>query len=121
MFDLTKQEKIILIFLCLTFVLGLGISAYKKTHEGSRVDVQPYKMAALQEADRLIAQQSVVNINSFKIDELTRLPGVGEVLAERIVQHHKLHGSFKSKEQLLQVKGIGEKKLEKLKDLITLE
>ncbi|MBU4140388.1 MAG: helix-hairpin-helix domain-containing protein [Candidatus Omnitrophica bacterium] len=121
MFDLTRQEKIILIFLSLTFVSGLGISAYKKTQKRLELDVRPYEMAALQDADKFIAQQRFININSFEIDELTRLAGVGEKLAERIVEYHKLHGPFKSKEDLMQVEGIGGKKFEKIKDLIILE
>lgn len=118
---MTRQEKIILIFLSLTFVTGLGVSAYKKTQKRLELDVRPYEMAALQDADKFIAKHSFVNINSFKIDELTRLAGVGEKLAERIAEYHKLHGPFKSKEDLMRVKGIGEKKFEKIKDLIILE
>lgn len=121
MFDLTKQEKIILIFLSLTFVTGLGIGSYKKAQEKIELDVQPHKMVALQDADRFIAQQSVININSFKIDELTRLPGVGEKIAQRIVEYHRRYGLFKSKEELMQVNGIGEKKFENIKDLIILK
>jgi competence ComEA-like helix-hairpin-helix protein len=121
MFDLTKQEKIILIFLSLTFVTGLGISSYKKAQKKIELDIQPYRMVALEDADRFIAQQSVININSSKIDELTRLPGVGGKIAQRIVQYHTLHGPFKSKEELMQVKGIGKKKFAKIKDLIVLE
>ena len=118
---MTRQEKIILIFLSLSFVSGLGISAYKKTQKSSELKVDPHKMAALQDADKFIAQQRFININSFEIDELTRLAGVGEKLAQRIAQYHRLHGPFKSKEELMQVKGIGEKKFEKIKDLIILK
>ncbi|NQS99751.1 MAG: helix-hairpin-helix domain-containing protein [Candidatus Omnitrophica bacterium] len=121
MFALTKQEKVILIFLSLSFVSGLGISAYKKSQQKIELSVQPYKMAALQDADRLIEQHSKVNINSFKTDELTALPGVGPKLAERIIAHHRTHGAFRTKEELMQVKGIGEKTFEKIKGAIVLE
>lgn len=121
MFDLTKQEKIILLFLTASFITGLGIGAYKKSQSRLKLDIQPYQMAALEDADDFIAQHSQVNINSLNADELTRLPGVGEKLAARIVAYHKLHGAFRAKEELLQVKGIGEKKFEQLKDLIILE
>ena len=122
MFDLTKQEKIILIFLCLSFVTGLGVNAYKKSQQKVELSVQPYKIKTTRiEVDKFIEQHSSININSFKINELTRLPGVGEKLAARIVEYHKVHGPFKTKVELMQVKGIGEKKLEKIKGLIVLE
>ena len=121
MFDLTKQEKAILLFLSLSFVCGLGINAYKKSRPDLELSVQPYKVDfARSEADKFIQEQSQININSFEIDELTRLPGVGQKLAAMIVEYHKIHGSFRTKEELMQVKGIGEKKFEKIKDLIIL-
>lgn len=48
------------------------------------------------------------------------LPGIGEVLAERILLYRTEHGPFTYVEQLLYVEGIGEKKLEELLDLITI-
>ncbi len=122
MFDLTKQEKIILIFLSLSFVAGLGVSAYKKSRQELELDIQPYKIDSIREkSDEFIERQRSININTFKIDELTRLPGVGEKIAARILDYHKMHGPFKAKEELMQVKGIGQKKLEKIKELIVLE
>lgn len=122
MFDLTRQEKIILLFLAFSFVAGLGISAHKKAQQRLELSIAPDQTTATRaQADRFIEQQRFININSFKIEELRRLPGVGEKLAAEIVAYHKLHGSFRAKEELMQVKGIGEKKFEKLKELIALE
>ena len=122
MLDLTKQEKVILIFLASTFITGLGVSAYKKSRQNIQLEVQPYKInTAREEADKFIEDYSLININGFKIDELSRLPGVGDKIAARIVDYRKRHGPFRAKEELMQVKGIGEKKFEKIKDLIVLE
>jgi len=122
MFDLTKQEKVILIFLASTFITGLGVSSYKKSQQSVKLQVQPYKInTAREEADKFIEDYSLININSFKIDELSRLPGVGDKIAARIMDYHKTHGPFRAKEELMQVKGIGEKKFEKIKDLIILK
>ena len=60
-----------------------------------------------------------VNINTGLREELLTLPGVGEVIAERIIAYLEENGPFSSIEELVNVKGIGEKTLEKLKDLIT--
>ena len=54
----------------------------------------------------------IVNVNTAGEEELQALPGVGPVLAKSIVEHRKSHGSFKSAEDLLDVSGIGKKKLE---------
>ncbi|MBN3038231.1 MAG: helix-hairpin-helix domain-containing protein [Candidatus Omnitrophica bacterium] len=71
--------------------------------------------------DSLIAQQASVNINSLDVNELCRLSGIGQVLAERIVEYHRANGPFTTKEELMQVKGIGEKKFKTIKDLIVLQ
>ncbi len=62
----------------------------------------------------------VVNINEADIDELTMIPYIGEVLAKRIISYRENYGPFESFEELLNIKGIGEKKLEKMIEYIDL-
>jgi competence ComEA-like helix-hairpin-helix protein len=62
-----------------------------------------------------------IPINRADKDILTSLPGIGPVLAERIVQRRNQHGLFRSKDELLQVTGIGPKKFAALVDHITLD
>jgi competence protein ComEA len=62
-----------------------------------------------------------IPINRADKDILTSLPGIGPVLAERIMQRRNQHGFFKSKDELLQVTGIGPKKFAALVDNITLD
>ena len=54
------------------------------------------------------------NINTATEAELQRLPRIGPALAARIVEHRRVHGPFRRPEQITDVKGIGEKTLEKL-------
>lgn len=63
-------------------------------------------------------EAEVININTASKQELMRLPGVGEVLAQRIIEYREAHGGFKALEELMNVKGIGPKLLEKIKDRI---
>lgn len=56
-----------------------------------------------------------VDLNRAGVEELQRLPGVGPVLAGRIIEHRAEHGAFESVEDLLDVPGIGEAKLNQLR------
>ncbi len=56
-----------------------------------------------------------LNINSATVEELASLPGVGPVLARRIVEYRSRHGPFRQPEDLLKIKGIGPARLARLK------
>lgn len=60
-----------------------------------------------------------VNINTATKEELTTLDGIGEKYAERIIETRERRGGFTSIEQITEVKGIGQKRFEKIKDEIT--
>lgn len=60
-----------------------------------------------------------IDINTADRYQLAMLPGIGEVLADRILAYRDAHGSFPCVEELLNVEGIGTKKLEEILDLIT--
>lgn len=60
----------------------------------------------------------VVNINTASLEELDALPGVGPSTAQAILDDREKNGPFSSPEDLMRVSGIGEKKFEKIRDLI---
>ncbi|MEW2431310.1 ComEA family DNA-binding protein [Micromonospora sp. NPDC047644] len=60
-----------------------------------------------------------LNLNTATLAQLDALPGVGPVLAQRILSHRDQHGGFKSVGDLRQVDGIGDARYEQLKDLVT--
>lgn len=62
-----------------------------------------------------------IDINSAGIDELKTLDGIGDAAASKIIEYRETYGSFKNREELLNVSGIGEKKLEKIYDFIFVE
>ena len=71
----------------------------------------------------LFAVAAVAAININKADEaaLRSLPGVGAKKAAAIVEYRDTHGGFKSVDDLRNVKGIGKKMMEKLRDQVTIE
>jgi competence protein ComEA len=67
------------------------------------------------------ASDSLIDINRAGLEELMRLKGIGEVKAQRIIDRRKELGKFSNVDELLSVKGIGEKTLAKLKRYIKCE
>ena len=59
-----------------------------------------------------------LDINSARIEELMALPGIGETLAQRVVEYRKSHGRFRSVDELRKVRGIGEKRMEQISPLV---
>lgn len=62
-----------------------------------------------------------IDINTATVQMLEQLPGIGPTLAQRIVDHRDANGPFLSTGDLTQVEGIGQKKLEDILDLITVQ
>ena len=66
-------------------------------------------------------KNNLININTASIQELDALPGVGEATANKIVNYREEKGKFNSIEEIKNVNGIGDKKYEELKTLISIE
>jgi competence protein ComEA len=66
------------------------------------------------------APQRPVNLNTATVTELMQLPRVGQKTAERILAFRKQHGGFQRPEELMNVKGIGEKAFAKLKPFLSI-
>jgi competence protein ComEA len=62
---------------------------------------------------------ALVNVNVATTTELETLPGIGEVIAQAIVDHRTENGPFATVDQLLDVTGIGDATLENIRELVT--
>ena len=60
-----------------------------------------------------------LDLNTATAEDLQELPGIGEVIAQRIIDYRELCGRFLDPEQLMEVDGIGQAKYEKLRELVT--
>ncbi|RPJ75351.1 MAG: helix-hairpin-helix domain-containing protein [Acidobacteria bacterium] len=65
------------------------------------------------------AAAAPVNLNTATAEQLDGLPGVGQAMAARILEYRQKNGGFKKIEELMNIKGIGEKNFLKLKPLVT--
>ena len=73
-----------------------------------------------QDAPRAATTASVpLNLNAATVAQLETLPGIGRATAERIIEYRQKTGGFKKAEDLMNVRGIGEKSFLKLKPLVT--
>lgn len=137
-FGFTSAERRVVIILLSTFLVGITIKVVRSAFGGP----QQYNYASsdsafaalsgtqnvpgYQTADSLkkfvTAKKSVIDsiidINSATKAQLTGLPGIGDVIAERIISYRKSHGRFKSVRELMSVEGIGEKKFNKIASLV---
>ena len=107
------------------FTLGLFVG--RNSGSGTVTLAVPAQMQTAPTAAATAAAETVptetvrfpVNINTADADTLTALPGIGRVLAERIVAYRRQNGPFRAVEEIMKVEGIGEKKAEAILDLIT--
>lgn len=98
---LTHHRAIALALVACLVVLGASLSAEARA-------------AAASSADGAKAGQAI-DINRASVEELTAIPGIGKSLAQRIVDFRDENGPFKRVEDLLKIRGIGEKSLEKIR------
>jgi competence protein ComEA len=79
-----------------------------------------YPFAALEaSAGEPTAEGEPVNLNTATREQLDKLPGVGPSTAEKIIAHRQEHGPFLQPEDLMNVKGIGPSKFDKLRSLVS--
>ncbi len=60
----------------------------------------------------------LININTAGVDQLVKLPRIGQKIAERIIQFRKKNGKFKRVQDIMKVKGIGEKTFKKFEKML---
>ncbi|MGE0862707.1 MAG: ComEA family DNA-binding protein [Vicinamibacterales bacterium] len=77
--------------------------------------------AAPAQAPAPAAEKAALNLNAATLEQLETQPGIGRKVAERIVEYRTKSGGFKKIEELMNVKGIGEKSFLKIKPLVSVK
>ena len=109
MFNLTPDERKVILFLITVALIGLGINFTIKINS-------PIKKFITVEAN--IAK---LNINRVSLEDLLQGQCVSPALAKKIIAYRNAHGLFQNFEELKEVKGIGDYRYEKLKELFFVE
>jgi len=137
---LTKSEAGVILFLSFGLIVGgtakiLNLDKATERYDFSQSD--KFFEAASSKIDSIIAVEedtlktasgfqskakptidSPIDLNKATMDDLTALPGVGKTTAQRIIDFRESNSMFTSIEDLLKIKGIGQKKFEKIKPFV---
>lgn len=108
------MAKKITIFFVIVFFLGLALLLAVRIPARSKVILE-------NKQDAKVEKFCLVNINIAGETELDTLPSIGPAAAKRIITYREQFGKFKTVEELKNVKGIGKKTFEKLKERISAE
>ena len=156
----TETEIYVILFLAISFIIGLSIKTYKDTakedykeydyseedslfnyyksqaEENLRNEKEKREENTLDSKGEILGfqytnfdkkkdlpplKEKSININTADFETLTRLPGIGEKTALNIINFRNINGYFKSLEEVLEVKGIGKVKLNKIKKFLYIE
>lgn len=113
MLNLTRQEKSVLLFISAVALFGILINHQAK--------INPQFRQFLDSSQENTQNPKKVNLNSAGLEDLEKLTGIGPTIAQRILEHRKDSGGFKTIEDIKKVKGIGSRKYEIIKDDIAIE
>ena len=115
----TRASGVYLVLAALTVLFALSlVFLHKTSYEGTAHG--GYTVTTQEQTDGITAPTRVlVNVNTATAEELETLTGIGPSLAQAIIDYRAEHGGFQSAEELLNVKGIGEAKLEGFRAQIT--
>ena len=119
--SLTTPEKLILIILSTVLLLGaLKLRATPKPATGGiSVTIDGAReQLTLKQIELKLKQSRRIDVNTAAFGQLTAIPGIGPSLARRIIEYRKTHGNLHFHTDLLEIRGIGEKKLEKFSEYI---
>ena len=143
-FGFTRNETTVLLFLCVTLTAGSGLRWYRNVHAAPPAPLSSYDYAIADSQFAALSRPAPadsghapsgggrtrrhapadtlrpfgINLNRADTTTLVKLPGIGPALAREIVRQRTEHGPFESVDDLLEVKGIGPKKLQKIRPYV---
>lgn len=101
-----------------TAIIMESVEATADTAERAALSADPTAAAKASVGSSTSSADDRINLNTATLEELDTLPGVGPSTAQNIITYREAHGGFAAAEEIMNVKRIGEKTYEKLKDHI---
>ena len=90
-------------------------------HDRAGLTASPVETARDVPQEAFMPEPAPLDLNAASAEELAELPGIGRELARRIVAYREEHGPFETVEELMEVSGIGQGKLDGLEGRVTVE
>jgi competence protein ComEA len=109
MFNLTQQERQVILFLIIVALVGAGINFLSK------------KYAPVKVLGSFTEDIGKIDLNKADRDLLMSIPGLGEKLTQRIIKYREQQAGFKEIEELKSIKGITDYKYERIKNYLILK
>jgi len=113
-----KKASTVFLLITAMFLCVLTGTFIGRHTAGNFYSVTAADISAQATSDEAVAYGKL-NINTASLSQLSDLPGIGPVLAQRIIDYRMKYGDFETIDELLYVEGIGEKRLETIRELIT--
>jgi competence ComEA-like helix-hairpin-helix protein len=107
--NLSQEERKVILFLLAVALLGLGINFALKVNS---------QVVSVFQVDNHITK---INLNQANLKDFVNLPGITPKLAKNIIAYRDTKGAFNDVEELKEIKGIGDYRYEKLKELFYVE
>lgn len=133
----TKEEISVLLFLIFFTLIGIAFNIYhsslqpeKTNNQFEKTDLDSILVAVfsnekVEKSENFsnkkeveILKKKSIDLNKASVEELSRLPGIGEKTAQKIVDYRKQFGGFKKIEEIMKIERIGPNLFEKIKDYI---
>lgn len=121
---LVLNQKIKKIFLYIIIFVLLVLGGFAVEHfEKTLLLWKPWQRRIIFRMNRTRKKSpfAKININSADTEQLVKLKGIGEKMSERIIKYRQENGPFMSIEEIMKVSGISEKKFEDIKEYISVE
>jgi len=118
MFSLTPRERKVIIFVSVVIFCGAILRLLNVNFSRQRVFEEIESSPDALHAKNISTQQIIINVNTASQKELEKLPGIGPEIARRIIEYRQSKSRFSMPDDLKKVKGIGDKKIELVKEHI---